>query len=129
MVLNIIILLWEFPGGPVVRTQCFHCWAQVQSLVGKLRSSRLHGAVKTKQNKLCCFNFVLKYSWFTMMCSCQVCSLVIQWCVYSLYIYSFSDVFPLQVITRYWILFPVLYTKTLLFIYFIYCMHMLIPSS
>jgi len=25
----------EFPGGPVVRTQCFHCWEpRVQFLVG-----------------------------------------------------------------------------------------------
>ena len=20
-----IVIMWEFPGGPVVRTQCFHC--------------------------------------------------------------------------------------------------------
>lgn len=32
----------EFPGGLVVRTPCFHCSDQVQSLVWELRSCMLH---------------------------------------------------------------------------------------
>ena len=28
----------EFPGGPVARTWCFHCWAWVVSLIGEIRS-------------------------------------------------------------------------------------------
>ena len=31
---------WEFPGGPVVRTQSFHCQAQVRSQAGELRSHK-----------------------------------------------------------------------------------------
>ena len=34
-------------------------------------------------------------------------------------VYSFSDSFPLQVIAKYWVQFPVLYSRSL-FIYFIY---------
>ena len=43
--------LWarEFPGSPVVRTQCFHCRAWVQSLVRELRSRKLHGTAKKKK--------------------------------------------------------------------------------
>ena len=39
----------DFPGGPVVRTPCFHCLprAQVQSLVKELRS---HSTAKRKEN-------------------------------------------------------------------------------
>ena len=44
------------------------------------------------------FYFLLKYSWFTMLYYFQVYSKVIQ-----LYINSFSDSFPLQVITKYWV--------------------------
>ena len=35
------ILPWEFPGSPVVRTQCFHCMAQVQPLVEEVTSHKL----------------------------------------------------------------------------------------
>ena len=31
----------EFPRGPVARTPCFHCWAQVQFLVGELGSYKV----------------------------------------------------------------------------------------
>ena len=37
-----------------------------------------------------------------------------------IYIYSFSDSFPLEVITKYWGQFPVLCSRSLLVIYFIY---------
>ena len=35
-------------------------------------------------------------------------------------IYSFSNSFPIEVITEYWVEFPVIYSRTLLVIYFIY---------
>ena len=39
----------QFPGGPVVRTRCFHCpGARVQSLVRELKSHKLRGAAKKK---------------------------------------------------------------------------------
>ena len=41
-----ITLLGEFPGCPVVRTCTFTAEAQVQSLVGELRSSKLFGVAK-----------------------------------------------------------------------------------
>ena len=44
----------EFPGGPVVRPRAFTDVAQVQSLVGKLRSRKLHGVTKNKKQKANC---------------------------------------------------------------------------
>ena len=35
------------------------------------------------------------------------------------HVYSFSDSFPLYIVTKYWVEFPVLYTRSLLIIYFI----------
>ena len=58
--------------------------------------------------------------WFSQVCVCV--------CVYTnSHIYIFlSTCF----ITRYWIQFPVLCSKTLLFIYFIYCsLYLLVPNS
>ena len=44
--------------------------------------------------------------------------------------YSFLDSFPLYVITRYWIQFPVLYRKSLLLVDFIYSrVYILTPNS
>ena len=40
-------MMREFPGNPVIRTPCFHCpRAQVQSLVGELKSHMPHGVAK-----------------------------------------------------------------------------------
>lgn len=36
----------ELPGGPVVRSQCFHCRAQASILVGELRPHKLWGLTK-----------------------------------------------------------------------------------
>ena len=36
-----LLMAREFPGGPVVRTWCFHSQGQIQSLVGELRSYKL----------------------------------------------------------------------------------------
>ena len=71
----------------------------------------------------------LKYSWFTILCSFHVYSKVIPLYIY-MHIYILFYSFPLEFITRYWIYFPVLYSKSLLFIYFIYGnVHLLIPYS
>ena len=44
----------DFPGGPVVKTQRFHClWARVQSLVGELRSYKPCSVAKTNKQNLC----------------------------------------------------------------------------
>lgn len=70
---------------------------------------------------------LLQYSWFTMLClTCVAC-----WFSYT-YIstYSFSDSFPIYVITEYWGEFPVLSSRSLLPVYFIRSsLCMLIPSS
>ena len=44
----------EFPGGPVVRTRAFTAVAQVQSLLGELRSHKLLGASKKNQKTVLC---------------------------------------------------------------------------
>ena len=41
----------EFPGGLVVRTPGFHCMAQFKSLIGELRSCKLHSTAKKKKEK------------------------------------------------------------------------------
>ena len=41
----------EFPGGPVVRTQRFHCQGRVRSLVWELRSHKPCGAAKKKKKR------------------------------------------------------------------------------
>ena len=42
----------EFPGGPVVRTPCFHCWGPgVPSLVRELRSHKPCSVAKKKKKK------------------------------------------------------------------------------
>ena len=53
----------------------------------------------------------LKYILFTIRC--YFCTVI------QLYMYNFSDSFPLYINIRYWIQFPVLYSKSLLFIYLI----------
>ena len=62
-----------------------------------------------------------KFSCFNMSCFFFLCSK---------YIHSFSHSFSSWLITGYWIQFPVLYSGTLLFIYFIYSsLYLLIPNS
>ena len=72
-------------------------------------------------------NFLLQYRWFTMLWLFLLCSKVIQ---FYIYIHSFSYSCPLWFITGYWIYFPVLYSRTLLFIHSIYkSLHLLTPIS
>jgi len=53
----------------------------------------------------CCVSFRCAAKWFSYTYTC---------------IYSFSNSFPIEVITEYWVEFPVIYSRTLLVIYFIY---------
>ena len=83
------------------------------------------------QDIINCFFFIsffsLKHSWFTRLCQSLLYSKVTQ--LYT-YIHSFLSYFPLQFITGYWIQFLGLYSRTLLFIHFIYNgLHQLIPLS
>ena len=41
--------MWEFPGRPVVMSWHFHCWGQIRSLIGELRSRKLCRAAKEKK--------------------------------------------------------------------------------
>ena len=45
----VMITLWEFPGGLVVKTLCFYCRAPGLISSGELRSHKLH--VMAKKNK------------------------------------------------------------------------------
>ena len=70
-------------------------------------------------------SFLFKYSWFTMLCEFLVYSKVIQ-----LYIYILFLFFSIWFITGYWIEFPVLCSRTLLFIRPIYSsLRLLNPNS
>ena len=73
------------------------------------------------------FTFLLKYSWFTVSWQFLPYSNMTQLYTYRRYfLYSF----PLWFITGYWIYFPVLHSRTLLFIHSIYkSLHLLIPAS
>ena len=65
------------------------------------------------------FKILLNYYWFTVLCWFQVYSKVNQ-----LYMYLSNLFFPISVITNYWVDFPVLYSRSLLIIYFIqWCVH------
>ena len=71
----------------------------------------------------CCVSFRCRAKWIDS---------VIHIHVYSRYmdIYSFSDVFPLEVTARYWVQFLVLYNTSLLFISYIHSsVYLLIPHS
>ena len=65
----------------------------------------------------CCVSFRCTAKWFS-------------YTYINTYIHSFSDSFPIWFITECWVEFPVLYSRSLLVICFIYCsVCMLIPSS
>ena len=60
-------------------------------------------------------NFLLEYSWFTVLCLRSTA----KWMLY-IHIYPLlKDSFPMQIITEYWVELPVLYNRSLLVIYFI----------
>ena len=93
------------------------------------RESNVRG-LKTVQDVFISTEFFKKklfmYSWSTMMCYFHV----FNYTHTHMYIYSFSDSFPIEVITEYWVEFPMLYSRSLLVIYFIYSsVYILIPNS
>ena len=80
-----------------------------------------------------CFRCTTK--WFSYMCLCiYIYTHTLLYLYINVYIYIciyvfFFSFFPIQVITRCWIQFPILYSRSLLFIYFIYSnMYPLIPN-
>ena len=60
------------------------------------------------------YSFLLKYNYL----QCCVSGVLQKWFSYSL-IYSFSDSFPIEVITDHWVWFSVLYSRSLFF--FLFC--------
>ena len=55
----------EFPDDSVVRTPALSLpWAQVQSLVGELKSHKLHGTAKKKKQWVLWRPVVLKECWW-----------------------------------------------------------------
>ena len=46
------------PGGPVLRTLCFHSQAQVQALVGEQRSHKLHSVDRKKKKTAMRYQFI-----------------------------------------------------------------------
>ena len=75
---------------------------------------------------LICFFF--NWSIVGLQCCVNFCYTA-KWLSYT-YIYSFPHSFPLCFVTGYWIQFPVLYNRTLLFIHSLYhSLHLLIADS
>ena len=75
------------------------------------------------------FSFLNLFYWSIVDLQCVNFCCTTKWFSY-IYIYTFSYSFPLSFVTGYWILFPVLYSKTLLFIHSIYnSLHLLTPNS
>ena len=53
----------EFPGCPVVKAPCFHCWGQ--GFIKELRSHKLHGKQKKKtaRKSISCLQPSIKHPW------------------------------------------------------------------
>ena len=65
--------------------------------------------------------FILEYSWLTMLCQFHVYSKVIQLYIYMyLFFFKYFSQFFFHFNTEYWAVFPVLYSRSLLVIYFKY---------
>ena len=66
-----------------------------------------HSSLKKKKK----FFLLLEYSWFIMLCSCILYSVKWIGCIY-VYVHSFSDSFPIQVLTEHWGEFPVIHRRS-----------------
>ena len=90
---NKMIHFWDFPGGPMVRTPCFHC--RVPSLVEDLRSHMLHNMAK-KKKKLpispCKWNLLFHRVLFLFLHCLASCF------YFSLFSTSAEDAFPSRTI-------------------------------
>ena len=67
-------------------------------------------------------DFFFNFYWSIVDLQCCVSfRCTAKWIIYTYaYIHSFLDSFPIEAITEYWVEFPVLYSRYLLVIYFIY---------
>ena len=103
-------------------------WGPVFSVIGKIKEANKNArllnfriglfSLSTFTNLfLYCLFFL--YRWLTTLFYSQVCSQVVQLHIYTS-LYIFSDSFLLQVIIGCWVQFPALFSKSLLFIYFMY---------
>ena len=69
---------------------------------------------------------LLMFSWFGMLCSFLLCNKVIWLYIYTFFLYCF----PWWLMTGFWIEFPGLYSRTLLFMHSICAsLYLLIPNS
>ena len=80
----------------VVRSLCFHCWAQVQSLVRELKSQKLSGTAKKKH---CLKGLDL---WVTLVDSDFHCRAISVSHVLGFFSYLFLQVFLSQLVSFCW---------------------------
>ena len=64
------------------------------------------------------FFFLLAYSWFSVRCTAKWVSYPYIYIYIYIYLHSFSNCFPILVIREHWVEFRVLYSRSLLVIYF-----------
>ena len=57
-------MCWDFPGGPVVRTPCFHCRGNGFDWGTRIPHAVWHGQKKKKVKKECVtqFTMIIKYT-------------------------------------------------------------------
>ena len=123
-VFNKLILSWLTN----VKIRKFKSWitSHTKWLLATLFNWKLSGSLFLLAYSFLKFKIVLAYNCLTICVSFRCTA---KWISYTC-IRSFLDSFPIQVIIEYWGDFPVLHSRPLLLIYFIYSsVYMLIPNS
>ena len=105
---------WAWKPGPLPPSQQCFPLATVVSLPGSIRRASSMGKAS--------LHFFINFYWSLVGLQCCVSFRRTAKCISYTYTYirSFLDSLPIEVITDYWVAFPVLYSRFLLVIYFIH---------
>ena len=130
------VIMWSHTVPPgTVSQQLEHSWVfwkttSVQTRLFPLREEPC--ASSESSYSLTLFLYLINFYWSTIDVQCCVSfCCTAKWISYTYtYTHSFLDSIPIQVITEYWVDFPVLYSRFLLVIYFVYSrVSMSVPIS